>query len=129
VRCERTDFECGYASTSRVLKKGKPDAVMAINDIMALGARRAITERGYAIPEEISVAGYDDVFFSSIPEVPMTTVRQDIRQIGRLTVELLFKQILGKTPSAKVHWVRPKLIIRKSTSECLERSCHEAIRN
>ena len=129
VQCEHTDFECGYATTLRILKKGKPDAVMAINDIMALGAKRAIKELGHAIPEEISVAGYDDVIFSSIPEIPLTTVRQDTRQIGRLTVELLFRQIRGKAVSAKVHWVRPDLVIRKSTSACLERSRHEAIGN
>lgn len=129
VQCERTDFECGYATTLRILKNGKPDAVMAINDIMALGAKRAIKELGLAIPEEISVAGYDDVIFSSIPEIPLTTVRQDTRQISRKTVELLFRQIRGKAASAKVHWVRPDLVIRKSTSACRERSRHEAIGN
>jgi len=129
VESEHTDFECGYTTTLRVLKRGKPDAVMAINDIMALGAKRAIKELGYAIPEEISVAGYDDVIFSSIPEIPLTTVRQNVRQIGRQTVELLFNQIRGKPAAARVHWVAPSLVIRKSTSACLERSCHEAIRN
>ena len=129
VECERTDFDCGYSTTLRILKKSKPDAVMAINDIMALGAKRAIKEMGYAIPEEISVAGYDDVIFSSIPEIPLTTVRQNIRQIGRQTVELLLKQIKGKPTAGAVHWVRPNLVIRKSTSVCLERSYHEAIRN
>jgi LacI family transcriptional regulator len=129
VECERTDFESGYATTLRVLKRGKPDAVMAINDIMALGAERAIEERGYAIPEEVSVAGYDDVIFSSIPEIPLTTVRQNTRQIGRQTVELLLRQIKGQPAAGTVHWVRPRLIVRKSTSACLERSSNEAIRN
>ena len=129
VECERTDFDCGYAAALRIVKKEKPDAVIAINDVMALGARRAITELGYEIPEEVSVAGFDDVIFSSIPEVPLTTVRQNIRQIGRQTVELLLKQVKGRPASDTVHWVRPNLIIRESTDVCLERSCHEAIRN
>jgi LacI family transcriptional regulator len=127
VACERPDFECGYATTLRVLRRGKPDAVMAINDIMALGAKRAIKERGYAIPEEISVAGYDDVIFSSIPEIPLTTVRQDTRQIGRLTVELLFRQIRGKAAAARVHWVQPELVIRESTGKCRERKGNEKV--
>jgi LacI family transcriptional regulator len=129
VECERTDFDCGYATTLRIVKKGKPDTVMAINDIMALGAKRAIKELGYAIPEEISVAGYDDVIFSSIPEIPLTTVRQNIRQIARQTVELLLRQVRGRASAGTVHWVRPNLVLRKSTSVCLERSYHEAVRN
>ena len=57
VECERTDFDCGYATTLRIVKKGKPDAVIAINDIMALGASGRSRERGFRIPREISVAG------------------------------------------------------------------------
>jgi len=129
VECERTDFDCGYSTALRFVRKVRPDAVVAINDIMALGAKRAIKELGYAIPEEVSVAGYDDVIFSSIPEIPLTTVRQNIRRIGRLTVELLLKQIKGRPAAARVHWVRPNLVIRKSTGLCPERSNHEAIRN
>jgi len=129
VECEHTGFDCGYSAALRIVKKAKPDAVIAINDVMALGARRAITQLGYGIPEEVSVAGFDDVVFSSIPEVPLTTVRQNVRQIGRQTVELLLKQVRGRPSAAAVHWVRPELIIRESTDVCLERSCHEAIRN
>ena len=129
IQCDRADFECGYASTLRVLKKSRPDAVMTINDIMALGAKRAIKERGYAIPEEISVAGYDDVIFSSIPEIPLTTVRQNIRQISGQAVNLLFKKIRGQPTRRALHWVKPELVIRQSTGSCPRRSGHEAIRN
>lgn len=118
VQCERADFECGYTSTLRVLKKSRPEAVMTINDIMALGAKRAIKEMGFSVPDQISVAGYDDVIFSSIPEVPLTTVRQNIRQISRQTVNLLLRKIKGQPIRRAIHWVKPKLVIRKSTGMC-----------
>ena len=115
AECERTSFSCGYATTIKALKERIPDAIVAVNDITALGAERAARERGLQIPRDISVCGYDDVIFSRISEIPLTTVKQDIKQICRKTVDTLFDLIRGKPSSNAIHKVQPELIIREST--------------
>jgi LacI family transcriptional regulator len=115
VECGRTNFSCGYSSTRAVLEEERPDAIIAINDIMALGAERAVRERGLRIPEDVSVCGYDDVIFSRIAEVPLTTVRQDVKRICEKTVDVLFSRITGKRTATAVHRIRPELVIRTST--------------
>lgn len=118
VECGKNDFYHGYKSTLEALKECVPDAVIAINDIMALGAKRALQELGYRIPDDISVAGYDDVIFSSILEIPLTTVRQDIPRICRETVKLLMDKIHKGNRHSHLIKIKPELIIRKSTAPC-----------
>jgi LacI family transcriptional regulator len=114
--CSHTDFLNGYAATLKYLKSETPDAIVAINDITALGAKKAVREQGFRIPDDISVAGYDDVIFSSIPEVPLTTVRQDIAGIAAETVKMLIRRIRGEGgKDCIVKKMTPELVIRDST--------------
>ncbi len=115
VECKRADFSCGYSSTKRVLRANNIDAITTVNDIMALGAKRAVKELGYHVPEDISVAGYDDVIFSSISEVPLTTIKQNVQQISRETVNILFDKINDKVIHEKLVKVKTDLIVRGST--------------
>jgi LacI family transcriptional regulator len=116
--CAKTDFQSGFEKTKEIFQRIKPDAVMAINDIMALGAKRAIKELGYKIPEDISVAGCDDLIFSSISEIPLTTIKQNIPMMCRKTVDVLMNRIKKKRRSAQLYKIEPELIIRKSTGLC-----------
>ncbi|MFW5693830.1 MAG: LacI family DNA-binding transcriptional regulator [Alkalispirochaeta sp.] len=111
-RCPHPDYESGYREAQRVLEKEKPDAIITINDVMALGAKRAIKERGLAVPDDISVAGYDDVIFASLSEIPLTTVRQNIPEIASAAVDLLFMPNLDIETDIRIP---PELVIRKST--------------
>ncbi|MFO8042474.1 MAG: LacI family DNA-binding transcriptional regulator [Alkalispirochaeta sp.] len=111
-RCPHPDYESGYREARRVLEDGKPDAIIAINDVMALGAKRAIKEHGLSVPDDISVAGYDDVVFSSLSEIPLTTVRQNIPEIARAAVDLLFMPDIDINTDVRI---APELVIRKST--------------
>ena len=95
VNCRRADFQSGYSTALEIFRLQKPDAVITINDIMALGAKRAVKESGCKIPDDVSIAGYDDVIFSSIYEIPLTTVRQNIAQICIETVNILIKKNEG----------------------------------
>ncbi|QGQ98749.1 LacI family transcriptional regulator [Paenibacillus psychroresistens] len=116
VECRKNDFNSGYKAVMNELSNGnKPDAIMAINDIMALGAMKALKELNLKIPEDISVAGYDDLIFSSISDISLTTVRQDIAEISHETVQLLLDRIKGKDLIPRTRFVQPELIIRHST--------------
>ncbi len=120
MECERASFSCGHDVTLKALEDRRPDAIVAINDITALGAQRAVREMGFSIPRDVSVCGYDDVIFSRISEIPLTTVKQDIEQIGKKTVETLFERIKGKSSldNARIHKIQPELVVRQSTGPC-----------
>jgi LacI family transcriptional regulator len=116
IRCALPNFQSGYLESARLLEGGPPpDAVIAINDILALGAQKAFKERGYSIPRDISLAGYDDIIFSSISDVPFTTVRQNIPEIARLTVELMIGRILGLPQQQNHLLIAPELMVRETT--------------
>jgi DNA-binding LacI/PurR family transcriptional regulator len=115
VQCARPDFQSGYRETARLLEARHPDAVIAINDILALGAQKACKEGGLSIPKEVSLAGYDDVIFSSISDIPFTTVRQNISEIARLSVELLVGRILDLSQAQSQILIDPELMVRETT--------------
>jgi DNA-binding LacI/PurR family transcriptional regulator len=92
-----------------------PTAVFCYNDMSALGALRQIRERGMKIPGDISIIGFDDIYFSQYLDPPMTTVRQPMRQMGRIAMETLF-QIFEDAESRHDIRVPGELIVRKSTA-------------
>lgn len=116
IPCARPDFASGYQQARKLLRHAPPDAILAINDIVALGVLRAAREQGIAVPEALAVAGFDDVVFAAIAEVPLTTLRQNIRALAHAAVERLVKRIHGQAPRPRAHVVIPaKLIPRHST--------------
>jgi DNA-binding LacI/PurR family transcriptional regulator len=99
-----------------LLKLAKPPtAVCCYNDMTAMGAIRAIRARGLRVPEDVSVTGFDDLFFSAYLEPPLTTVRQPMRRMGEMAMENLLKLMSGEDSVAQVK-VAAELIVRKSTT-------------
>jgi DNA-binding LacI/PurR family transcriptional regulator len=84
---------------------------------MALGLLRAFREAGVRVPEDVLVAGYDDVPEAAFYSPPLTTVRQDFPAIGRRSIDLLLNQVTGSAGGAQRDVVlQPTLVIRQSTS-------------
>ncbi len=82
---------------------------------MALGAIRAIRERGLTVPGDVSVIGSDDSPLLEFTDPPLTTVRQDAEGIGSATVRILLDEIAG-TPAPRAEYIfRPQLVVRGST--------------
>ncbi|MDU0299648.1 LacI family DNA-binding transcriptional regulator [Streptomyces sp. PAL114] len=80
----------------RELLRHRPDldAVFAGNDLMAAGALRALRETGRRVPEDVAVVGFDDMLpIAEQSEPPLTTVRQDIEEMGRLMARLLLRDL------------------------------------
>jgi len=92
-----------------------PTAVCCYNDMTALGAMRQARLRGLRVPEDISVAGFDDLFFASYTQPPLTTVHQPMRRMGQMAMESLFKLMSG-TDSVPQIKVDAELIVRESTA-------------
>jgi DNA-binding LacI/PurR family transcriptional regulator len=93
-----------------------PTAICCYNDMTALGAMRAIRARGLRVPEDLSVAGFDDLFFAEYLEPALTTVRQPMRRMGELAMENLLKLMSGEESVAQVK-VDAELIVRGSSGK------------
>ena len=88
--------------------------IIAINDLVAVGAYRFLKERGIRVPGDVGLVGFSDLKFMDILEVPLTTVRENVAQIGRKAIEILLYQIVHPEDSGRKVLVEPELVIRQS---------------
>jgi len=113
-------FEHGYRLTEELLqKKKKFTALLAFDDLTALGAVRALAKAGVNVPEQCSVVGFDDVAISGLSAPSLTTVRQPLETMGGAAVNVVMEAIKsrkenrdGNVVAQKLH---PELVIRDST--------------
>lgn len=104
----------GYAAMNRILQGTViPQAVIAINDSVALGAIRAICDRGLKVPEDIAVVSCDKFYDSEFYVPRLTTLDQQNEYLGRLSIQLLMGAIAGIGESIDVKHT-PQLIINES---------------
>jgi DNA-binding LacI/PurR family transcriptional regulator len=82
-------MEAGYIQMNLILSKAKPDAVIATSDMYAIGAMRAIREKGLTIPDDISVVGFDNSEFSRYCSPSLTTFSLPLRRMGEMAFEFL----------------------------------------
>jgi DNA-binding LacI/PurR family transcriptional regulator len=104
----------GYLQAQALLRY-QPQGILVANDQMALGVLRACAERGISVPGEISVVGFDDTADSAWFTPPLTTIRQDFRQLGESCVFWLNSVAGEKTPASQCLPVT--LVTRESTGE------------
>jgi LacI family transcriptional regulator len=107
-------LESGFGGAKYLVGK-KVTAIFACNDLMAYGVIQMAMERGIAIPDDLAVVGYDDLAFSSLMPIPLTTVRQPALEIGRTACAKVIEMINAKTISVDDVLFDPELIVRKST--------------
>jgi LacI family transcriptional regulator len=103
----------------KILSSGaKPTAVLASNDLTAIGAMGAIAEAGLRVPEDISVVGYDDIQLSAFTRPPLTTVRLTRSEIADAAFHALLNTKVSNgraSAQGEEHIVVPTLVVRKST--------------
>jgi len=92
-----------------------PSAIVACNDLMALGAMSAAHQRGLTVGRDISITGFDDIPLAEHANPPLTTVHQPVYQIGTMVSEMLINIIQGKTLPDQHVILQPSLIIRQSS--------------
>jgi DNA-binding LacI/PurR family transcriptional regulator len=114
----RGDFtaESGERAMAELLTRAPElDAVFASSDLMASGALRTLRARGRRVPQDVAVVGYDDLGPASWADPPLTTVRQDIEEMGRVMARLLLTR-LAKPEARLEPVVTPaRLIVRESS--------------
>ncbi len=115
-------FEAAQKLTADLLKKRRPfTALLAYDDVTALGAMRALTLAGVRVPEQCSVIGFDDVAPAAFAFPPLTTIRQPMESMGATAVALVVDAINAsaekKPPRVEHRKLAPELVVRQSTAE------------
>lgn len=108
------NVEAGYAGALKILNKPDLDGIFCGNDLMAIGAIKAIKERGLRIPEDIKVVGYDDIAIAKYVTPPLTTVKQPIYEMGKAAVEMMVDIIEAREVEMKMV-LEAHLVERQST--------------
>lgn len=109
-------FNSGFKAAEKIFSKdSKPTAIFCINDYSAYGVIDYCMSKGIKIPGEVSIAGFDDIQFSSLGLISLTTIRQPIKEIGRLAAETLFKKLETGDKKRIKRVLAPELVIRNST--------------
>lgn len=113
----RGDFSplSGFGVVKELLDKGvEVDGIFAANDQMAIGAMKALAEAGRRIPEDVAVAGFDNLSVSSLVTPGLTTVQYPIYQIGYRAAQAIAEALNGGQPARDVQ-LEYRLIVRSST--------------
>lgn len=120
------ELECeveGYptidlAALTRFLREASGlTAVFAANDQLALAVRRAASTLGRAIPRDLALVGFDDLDIASQIDVPLTTVAQQVFEMGRTAAEVVIRKIRGEATGVEQHILPTCLIVRQSCGQ------------
>jgi len=107
--------ESGYAAGVAISRmRERPHAVFAANDMMALGCLFALTEAGLRVPDDIALAGFDDIPMARFVTPPLTTMRVSIAELGERAARTLIALLTGKTPPPR-EITAPELVVRSSS--------------
>jgi LacI family transcriptional regulator len=106
----------GYAAMNHLLEQSPPPtAVIACNDLMALGAISAAQKRGLVVGRDVAITGFDDIPLAEHSHPPLTTIRQPVYDIGRRICDMLVRQVRGEELAERQVLLQPELIVRESS--------------
>ncbi len=121
VQLERVDnglnpVQEGYMACEKLLaRKRKFTALMAFNDMTAIGALRCLRDHKYEVPGQVSIMGFDDVLAASMIEPTLTTIRQPLAAMGRMAATKIMDLIQNPEMAPEQIEIKPELVVRKST--------------
>lgn len=115
------EIEIGFNLTTEILKKEEVTAVIGVNDMVAFGALNAILHMGLRVPEDISVCGFDNIYFSRMLQPRITTVEHYTLQRSRLALDTLLEIVENpNNPNILRVEYEPQLIVRESSARAKE---------
>ena len=113
----------GFEGMQRLLSlELPPTAVLAANDIIAIGALHAVTSAGKRVPQDVSIMGMDDIYAAATIIPPLTTMAKQKYEIGCRAATFLLERIRDQYTGEARHLAVPcQLVVRNSTAELLNR--------
>jgi DNA-binding LacI/PurR family transcriptional regulator len=113
---DMTSPELGYPVVQQLLATKQPfTALVAFNDISAIGSIRALQDFNLRVPADVSVIGFDDISAAAFTLPRLTTISQPLEEIGRIATQSLLNRIHNTATSSDEITVEPELVVREST--------------
>jgi len=110
--------EVARALADRPVAK-RPTALACANDQVALGVLQGFVSKGIRVPQDVAIIGYDDIEYARAAAIPLSSVRQPVREIGEVAVRMLLEEIdahaTGAPHEHRSNLVTPELVVRSST--------------
>jgi DNA-binding LacI/PurR family transcriptional regulator len=94
----------------------RPTAIFAANDVTALGVLEAADELGLSVPQDLSLVGYDDISYASLPRIQLTTVAQPTFEMGKIATEWLLSVLSKEKILPLQRILDPHLVVRSTTA-------------
>ncbi len=113
-RVLRVDPVAGLQEIARVMQNWKPDGIVCANDKTAAEVMQALERLGYRVPDQVRIAGFDDVRYARLLQVPLTTLRQPCQDIGETAIEVMLSRIANPSRPALDVLLSCELIVRQS---------------
>ncbi len=107
-------LKSGAEAAREILKRGRPDAIFAAGDLMAVGALRALEGTGLRVPEDVSLVGFDDAAYTTLVRPALSTVQQPSYLMGQKAAELVLRHLAGEEPT--IFFLHPTVVERDSTA-------------
>lgn len=116
VRLSSVTYNLAYSNALHLLEQEeRPDAILCISDVFAMGVLKACKKKGLRVPEDCAVIGFDNIDLAAIADPPLTTIDQPAYQLGYQSCELLVEKIIRpETPNKRIV-LDTELIVREST--------------
>jgi LacI family transcriptional regulator len=119
---EWNDYNSGYAVGEEIAKlSSRPDAMFAFNDLGALGMLDGLIDAGIRVPDDVAIVGLDDIELAARSRVPLTTLRQPVKEIGARALDFVLARIRGEHPVRR-QLLEPQLIVRASSTSAVAAS-------
>ena len=119
---ESYSYDEGYKTMKNLFETyGLPDAVCTVSDLMAIGALHYLQNHGYAVPDDVSIIGFDDLSICDISTPKLTTMKQDIEAIGKQACDALIDMLVQGHRTVKPIIVDATIVVRDS---CKKKSNH-----
>lgn len=114
-------LESGYRATLELMRDGiRFDSLVAICDIMAIGAMKALSKLGVRVPEDVAVVGFDNISMCEIVEPNLTSIAQPADELGRAALELLLRHVEDGRGEHESIVLPTRLVVRRSTDATLD---------
>jgi LacI family transcriptional regulator len=117
------NWRLGQAAMEKLLaldEHNRPTAIFAANDLCAEGAIRAVRAAGLSVPDDFGIVGYDDTFYATLTQPPLTTVRMPIQEMGELAVRMLIGRLEGQADIDPQPVLPVSLTVRSSCGALLD---------
>ncbi len=116
--------ESGYTLTEQLLARDRatlPTVIIAASDIIAIGVMKKLVEKGFTIPNDISVVSFNDIAISQYLEVPLTTMKFHVNEAASSAIQLMQERIEERREVDKKVYITPELIVRESSRKLVQR--------